>query len=206
MKATEPVPPELINPAAEFGYPDERQIRSPYSAKQQLQRICWWIGCFLLFKLSLRPMYAWRRWVLRLYGAKLADHVCVQRSARIEFPWNLEMGRYSCLGEGAWVYTLGKITIGEFTTISQRAFLCAGTHDYTRPEMPLLTPPITIGKGVWIAADAFVGPGVSIGDNAVVGARSVVVGDLPPGMVCAGHPCKPIKPRLPSAGKPKLEP
>jgi putative colanic acid biosynthesis acetyltransferase WcaF len=178
------------------GYPDERQIRNPYTLKQQAQRVCWWFGCFLLFKLSLRPMYAWRRWVLRMYGAKLGDHVCVQRSARIEFPWNLEMGRYSSAGESTWIYNLGKIKIGEFTTVSQRVFLCAGTHDYTKPEMPLLTPPITVGKGVWIAADAFVGPGVSIGDNAVVGARSVVVKNLPAGMVCVGHPCKPIKPRL----------
>lgn len=185
------------NTGQELGFPDERQMRNPYSLKQQVRRVCWWIGCFFLFKPSLRPMYTWRRWVLRLYGAKLGDHVCIHRSSRIEFPWNLEMGRFSCVGDEAWVYNLGKITIGEFTTISQRAFLCAGTHDYTRPEMPLLTPPITIGKGVWIAADAFIGPGVTIGDHAVVGARSVVVKDLPSGMVCAGHPCKPIKPRLP---------
>jgi putative colanic acid biosynthesis acetyltransferase WcaF len=183
---------------SQFGYPDERQIRNPYTLQQQVRRVLWWIGCFFLFKLSLRPMYTWRRWVLRLFGAKLGDHVRVQRSARIEFPWNLVMGRFSSIGENAWIYNLGPIEIGEFATISQRVFLCAGTHDYTRPEMPLLKPPIKIGKGVWIAADAFVGPGVSIGDYAVVGARSVVVKNLPTGMVCAGHPCKPIKPRLPS--------
>lgn len=183
--------------AYETGFPDERQIRNPYSMAQQIRRVSWWIGCFFLFKLSLRPMYSWRRFVLRLYGAKLADHVCVQRSARIEFPWNLEMGRYSSIGEGAWIYNLDKICIGEFTTISQLSFLCTGSHDYTKPEMPLITKPITIGRGVWIAADVFVGPGLSIGNNAVVAARSVVVKDLPPGMVCAGHPCKPLKSRLP---------
>ncbi len=182
---------------SQYGYPDERQIRNPYSFGQKLQRLLWWIGCLLLIKCSPRPMYSWRRWVLRLFGAKLGDHVCIQRTARIEFPWNLEMGRYSSLGEGAWVYSLGKITIGEFSTISQRVFLCAGTHDYTCPEFSLVTEPITIGRGVWIAADAYVAPGVRIADNAVVGARSVVIKDLPAGMVCVGHPCKPIKSRLP---------
>ena len=142
-------------------------------------------------------MYSWRRWVLRLYGAKLGDRVCIQRSARIEFPWNLEMGRYSSVGEGAWIYNLDKITIGEFTTISQRSFICTGSHDYTQPEMPLITKPIKIGKGVCIFADVFVAPGVNIGDYAVIGARSVVVKDIPPDTVSVGHPCKPIKSRLP---------
>jgi putative colanic acid biosynthesis acetyltransferase WcaF len=182
----------------EHGFPDERQIRNPYSVRQQVQRVLWWVGSFFLFKLSLRPMYGWRRWVLRLYGAKLGDHVCIQRSARIEFPWNLEMGRFSCIGEGAWVYNLAPITVGEFATISQRVFLCTGSHDYTKPQMPLVTKPIVVGRGAWLAADVFVGPGVRVGDHAVVAARSVVVKDLPAEMVCAGHPCKPLKPRLPA--------
>lgn len=187
-----------MNDKETFGYPDERQIRNPYNWKYQLLRMAWWVGGFLLFKCSLRPMYTWRRWVLRLYGAKLGDHVCIQRSVRIEFPWNLEMGRYSSIGEQSWIYNLGKIHIGEFATISHRAVLCTGTHDYTRPEMPLVTKPIDIGKGAFIFAEAFVAPGIKIGDYAVIGARSVVVKDMPEGMVCAGHPCKPLKPRLPS--------
>jgi len=189
------------NAAADYGYPDERQIRNPYTLGQQFRRISWWVGEFFLFRCSFRPMYRWRRTVLRLYGATLGDHVCVQRTARVEFPWNLEMGRYSCLGERARVYNLAPIRIGEFVTVSQDVSLCSGTHDYTRPEMPLVTRPITIGRGAWIAAEAFVAPGVSIGANAVIGARSVVVKDMPPGMVCAGNPCRPVKPRLPeSAG------
>jgi putative colanic acid biosynthesis acetyltransferase WcaF len=190
-------------PSSPYGYPDERQIRNPYTLRQQFMRILWWIGEFLLFRCSLRPMYGWRRMALRLYGAKLADHVCIQRTARIEFPWNLEMGRYSCLGARARVYNLAPIRLGEFVTVSQDVSLCGGTHDYTRPEMPLVTGPIVVGRGAWIAAEAFVAPGVTIGPNAVIGARSVVVKDMPPGMVCAGNPCRPIKPRLPeSAGPP----
>lgn len=175
--------------------PRELRIRNPYSRKQQMVRLTWWIAEFFLFKCSLRPMYSWRRFVLRLFGAKLGDHVCVQRTARIEFPWNLEMGRFSSIGEGAWIYNLDKIITGEFVVISQRAFLCTGTHDYTKPQRPLITKPIKIGSGAWIAADAFLSPGVTIGENTVIGARSVVVKDMPPNMVCAGHPCRPIKQR-----------
>jgi putative colanic acid biosynthesis acetyltransferase WcaF len=185
----------------DYGYPDERQIRNPYSMRQQIRRMAWWIGEYFLFKCSLRPMYGWRRWVLRLYGARLADHVCIQRSVRIEFPWNLEMGRYSSIGENAWIYNLERIQIGEFTTVSQRVFLCTGSHDYARPEMPLITRPISVGRGVWLAADAYVGPGICIGDYAVIGARSVVTKDMPEKMVCAGHPCRPIKPRLTETAK-----
>jgi putative colanic acid biosynthesis acetyltransferase WcaF len=174
----------------------ELRIRNPYSKKQQLQRVTWWIAEFLFFKLSLRPMYAWRRFILRLFGAKLGDNVCIQRSARIEFPWNLEMGRFSSIGEGAWIYNLDKIITGEFVVISQRAFLCGGTHDYSKPERPLVKKPIIIESGAWIAADAFLSPGVRIGENTVIGARSVVTKDMPAGMVCAGHPCKPIKHRV----------
>jgi putative colanic acid biosynthesis acetyltransferase WcaF len=147
----------------------ELRIRNPYSRKQQLQRITWWIAEFFLFKLSLRPMYAWRRFVLRLFGAKLGDKVCIQRSARIEFPWNLEMGRFSSIGESAWIYNLDKVITGDFVVISQRAFLCCGTHDYSKPQRPLITKPIIIESGVWIAADAFLAPGVRIGQNSVIG-------------------------------------
>lgn len=181
-----------------YGYPDERQIRTPYTWKQQFRRLAWWFGGFFLFKCSLRPMYSWRRWILRLYGAKLCNGTCIQRSAKIDCPWNLEMDRFSSIGEEAWIYALAKVHIGEFSWISQRSFICTATHDYTRPEMPLVTKPVSIGRGVWIAADTFIGPGVTINDNAVIGARSVVVSDMPAGMVCVGHPCKPIKPRLPN--------
>ncbi|MEJ2646887.1 MAG: WcaF family extracellular polysaccharide biosynthesis acetyltransferase [Sedimentisphaerales bacterium] len=174
----------------------ENQIRAPFTRRQQIGRLLWWIGGFLLFKCSLRPMYAWRRWILRLFGAKIGEQASIQRSARIEFPWNLEIGRYSTIGERAWIFNLGKIKIDDYVTISQRVFLCTGTHDYTRPEFDMITKPIVIKKGTWIAADVFVAPGITIGENAVIGARSVVVKNIPAGMVCVGHPCKPIKPRF----------
>ena len=93
------------------------------------------------------------------------------------------------------LYSLGEIHIGAHTVISQRSYLCAGTHDYTRPSFDISAPPIHIGDQVWIASDVFVAPGVSIGDGAVIGARSSVFHDLPEGMVCVGSPAQPLKPR-----------
>jgi putative colanic acid biosynthesis acetyltransferase WcaF len=183
------------NPAHDWCY--EHQIRVVFSKREQIGRILWWIGGFLLFTCSLRPMYAWRRWVLRLFGAKVGARASIQRSARIDLPWNLEIGRYSTIGERVWVDNLDKVRIGDYVTISQRVFLCTGTHDYTHPEFDVIRKPISIQRGVWIAADAFVGPGVTIGEDAVIGVRSLVLKDMPKGMVCVGHPCRPLKPRVP---------
>lgn len=110
-------------------------------------------------------------------------------------PWLLKVGAYSCLGDGVNVYNLGPVSIGEHTVVSQNVHICAGTHDYTRPALPLLRLPITIGSGVWVCADAFVGPGVTIGDNSVVGARAVVTKDVPPAVVVAGNPARVVRAR-----------
>lgn len=181
--------------AQDWGY--DRQIRVVFSRREQIGRVLWWIGGFLLFQCSLRPMYAWRRGVLRLFGAKVGARASIQRSVRIDLPWNLEIGPDSTIGENVWVHTLDKVRIGDHVTISQRVFLCTGTHDYTRPEFDLLRKPVWIQRGVWIASDAFIGPGVTIGEDAVIGVRSVVLKDMPSGMVCVGHPCRPLKPRMP---------
>ena len=113
----------------------------------------------------------------------------------IYFPWNLTVGDYAAIGEDALVYNLGPVTLGARVTVSQRAHLCAGTHDYADPAMPLEKPPIAVGAQAWICADAFVGPGVTVGDGAVVGARAVAVKDVPPWTVVAGNPARPVRPR-----------
>ncbi len=80
--------------------------------------------------------------------------------------------------------------------MSRRVYLCAGSHDYNRWSMPLVTAPILIGENAWIAADVYIGPGVTVGELSIVAARSVVTGNLPPRMICWGHPCGPVKERL----------
>ena len=110
-------------------------------------------------------------------------------------PWNLQLGDGAVVGDAVVLYCLARISIGRHSTVSQYSHLCAGTHDYTRRSFPLVTLPVAVGDEVWIATDAFVGPGVSIGDRSVVGARSTVLKDVPPDVVVGGNPAKVIKPR-----------
>ena len=160
-----------------------------YRRREMLGRVLWSMTR-PLFRLSPRPLFAWRRLLLRLFGAAVGSHVHVYPSARIVLPWNLEIGDWSSIGDDVLVYSLGRVTIGQRVTVSHRAHLCAGTHDYRRPDMPLLKPPITIGDDAWVCADAFVGPNVRVGAGAVVGAAAVVVHDVPAWQVVAGNPAR----------------
>lgn len=170
-----------------------RQSRK-YSKKELLLRVLWSVGQFA-FRLSPRPCFGWRRFVLRRFGAKIGHQVNTYASTRVYFPWNLTVGDWSAIGEDAFIYNLGPVTLGEKVTISHRAQLCAGTHDYTRADLPLLKPPIVIKDQAWVCADAFVGPGVTVGEGAIVGARAVAMKDIPPWAIVAGNPAKFIKKR-----------
>jgi putative colanic acid biosynthesis acetyltransferase WcaF len=168
---------------------------SPWTTKQKIVRVLWGIVQATLFRCSPHNFYTWRAWLLRLFGAKLARDVRIRSTARITIPWNLEIGQDSSVGDFAILYCLGKVTMGRSVTISQYGHLCAGTHDATNREMVLLTAPITLGDDVWIAADAFVGPGVTIGSRSIVGARASLFGNVPEGVVVGGNPAKFIKQR-----------
>jgi putative colanic acid biosynthesis acetyltransferase WcaF len=160
-----------------------------------VKRLAWeWVDRLLL-RWSPRRASGWRVFWLRSFGARIAPACNVRPHVKVVHPWLLTMGRHSCLGDGAVIYNLGPVTIGDHTVLSQEAYICAGTHDYTKPELPLLRPTVVIGSGVWVCAQAFIGPGVTVGDNSVVAARAVVVKDVPPGMVVGGNPAKVIKPR-----------
>jgi putative colanic acid biosynthesis acetyltransferase WcaF len=163
---------------------------------ENIKRALWMIVRASLFRMSFHNWYGWRRLLLEMFGAKLGKRVRVRPTASVEIPWNLDIGDDVVIGDYAIIYSLGKITIGRASTISQYAHICAGTHDYTTRRFPLLKPPIVIGEEVWIAADAFVGPGVTVGDRAVVGARATVVNDVPPDQVVAGPAAKILKRRI----------
>lgn len=160
-----------------------------YSRSELALRVMWLVGQ-LLFRLSPRPCFGWRRAVLRCFGAKVGSHANLYPSARIYFPWNLAVGDWSAIGEEVLIYNLGPVSIGKKVTISHGAHLCAGTHDYTHADLPLLKPPIQISDQVWICTQAFIGPGVTVGTGAVVGARAVVTKDLAAWTVVAGNPAQ----------------
>ena len=170
--------------------PANRSV-AKYRRSELLLRVLWGLAK-PLFRFSPRTFFGWRRFLLRLFGARVGRSVNIYNSAVIYFPWNLEIGDWSSIGEWALIYNLGPVRIGESVTISQRAHLCAGTHDHRDPALPLLKPPITVQDQAWVAADAFVGPGVSIGEGAVVGARAVAVRDVKSWDVVAGNPARTI--------------
>jgi putative colanic acid biosynthesis acetyltransferase WcaF len=170
---------------------------SPYRRSETLARWLWLLVEKTLFRWSPRPCHAWRAWLLRCFGAKIdrVGEVVVFPTVTVHFPWKLTLESRAMLGPHVRVYNIAPIRLGFGANVSQFSHLCAGGHDYTRWELPTTFGPISIGDNAWIAADVFVGPGVSIGELTVVGARSVVVSDLPARKICVGHPCRPIKDR-----------
>ena len=178
-------------------YQDLSTFRMPdgFRGRSGILVQAWWLVQWFIFRPSPQVLYGFRRFLLRLFGAQIGTHVLVRPTAWITYPWKLSIGDYSWIGDEVVLYSLGEIHVGAHTVISQRSYLCAGTHDYTRPSFDISATPIHIGDQVWIASDVFVAPGVSIGDGAVIGARSSVFHDLPEGMVCVGSPAQPLKPR-----------
>jgi putative colanic acid biosynthesis acetyltransferase WcaF len=160
-----------------------------YTHGENARRVLWTL-ISPLFHLSPRPFFAWRRLLLRLFGAHVGAHVHIYPSTRVTLPWNLSIGDWSALGEDVLIYNLGRVTIGSRATVSLRAHLCAGTHDHRRPDLPLLKLPVSIGDQAWICADAFVGPGVTVGEGAVVAARGVAVRDVQAWTIVAGNPAR----------------
>lgn len=163
-----------------------------WSRSALFKRALWEVLGAPLFALSPRPLWGWRRALLRAFGAEIGANVHIHPSVEIAIPWTLTIGPDVGIGHRAILYGLGPITIGAGSTVSQYAHLCAGTHDHRRADFPLRKPPITLGEGVWVCADAFVGPGVSIGDGAIIAARAVAVRAVPAGMMVGGNPARPI--------------
>lgn len=164
-----------------------------FSLQNRSARIVWNLVYILFFKYSPKPFHLWRSFILRCFGAKIGNNVHIYPKVKIWAPWNIELKDNSSVANDVILYSQGKITIGKRTAISQGTHLCAGTHDYTKPGFPIITKPIVIKDNVWIAAEVFIHPGVLIETGCVVGARSVVISNLPEWMVCTGHPCKAIK-------------
>jgi putative colanic acid biosynthesis acetyltransferase WcaF len=164
-----------------------------YSTREIILRILWSPVDVIFFRCSPRLLYGWRNLVLKMFGASVGRNVQIFPSARITFPWLLTVEDDVVISWNVKVYNLGAIRIGAGTIVSQYAHLCGGTHDFSTQEFTLLRTGLTIGKNVWIAADAFIGPGVSIGDNVVVGARAVVLKDVEADTIVAGNPAKVIR-------------
>jgi putative colanic acid biosynthesis acetyltransferase WcaF len=158
--------------------------------------LLWWLVQAIAFPLSLHNAHGFRCWLLRLFGAKIGKGVLIRPTARFTYPWKVEIGDYSWIGDDVVLYSLDRITIGTQCVISQKCYLCTGSHDFRDVAFNLVTAPILVGNGAWIAADCFIGCGVKIGANAAIGARSSVFSDIPEQQVAWGTPCRPRYPRV----------
>ena len=150
----------------------------------------WWLVQATLFACSPQVLYGWRNWLLRLFGARIGRGVIVRPSVRVTYPWKLTIGDRCQIGDGAELYTLAPITIGADVVVSQRAYLCTGSHDHRSPTFDIWAKPIVIEDQAWVAADVFVHPGVTVGFGAVVGARSTLLRDAEPCGLYVGNPAR----------------
>lgn len=166
-----------------------------FSLGNRLFRVVWGLGWLVLARWTPVPMHRWRCAVARLFGARIGKHVRLHPSVRIWWPGNLEMADYACLGGGAICYNQGHVTIGYRAVVSQGAHLCASSHDIDDYYNQLVLGPVRIEAYAWVAADAFVGPRVTVGEGAVLGARGVAMRSLEPWTVYSGNPCTVLRQR-----------
>ena len=163
------------------------EFRSELSFGNKVLRLVWGVAWFCFFLPTPRPFHAWRRILLRLFGAEIEKGVRIYGTAKIYYPPNLTMKKNSIVGPHVDIYCLAPISIGENSMISQYSYICAASHDYTLPNLPLVPAPITIEDQTWVCAKAFIGPGVTVGSGVVVAACAVVVKDIGDNQVVGGN-------------------
>jgi len=175
---------------------DLYKVRSTTPLRIKLLRAFW--HCFQLpfFEHTPRMLSPLRIFLLRLFGAKIGPACQIDGGVKIWIPWNLKMGARSTIGFNSEIYNFAPVEIGDHVVISQRSYLCTSTHNHAHPHFPLVSAPITIDSQAWVAAGVFIAPGITIGEGAVIGACSVVTRSMPPWMICAGNPCRPLKARV----------
>ena len=176
---------------------EAKPYRNRLNLGNKMMRCLWSVAYHLLFRPTPNIFFwEWRSSLLRCFGAKVGKHCKIRSSATFWAPWNVTLGDYVAIGQKAQIYSVDKITINTKVAISQGAYLCTASHDITDEDNPLITAPITIGSFAWVAADAFVGMGVTIGQGAVVGARAAVFKDVAPWTVVGDNPAKFLKNRV----------
>lgn len=166
-----------------------------FSLSNRLRRLAWSVSWTLLARWTPPPLHKWRTFLLRGFGARMHWTAKVYGSAQIWDPANLEMAPYSTLGPGVICYSMSKVRIGTRAVVSQRAHLCCGSHDISSRTFQLFSRPIDVRANAWVCAEAFVGPGVTVGEGAVLAARSVTFSSLEAWNVYRGNPAYAIRQR-----------
>ena len=169
---------------------DKFQVPPGFRGRSKTFVQLWWLVQSTLFAMSPQMMFRWRAWLLRLFGARIGKGTFIRPSVKVPYPWKLTIGDHCHIGDEVQLYTYGEIEIGDCAVISQRSYVCTGSHDYTSPTFDLIAKRIVIESEAWVATDVFVAPGVTIGYGAVIGARSSVFHDVPPVTISAGTPAR----------------
>ena len=174
---------------------DLYNVPSDTPLKAKLLRALWSLFQLPFWSHTPQALSPIRVALLRLFGAKIGPAALIGAGVKIWVPWNLTVGECSTIGANTEIQNFAPVIIGRQVVISQRNYIVTSTHDHTDPYFSLLSRPIQIGSQSWIAAECVLGPGAQIGEGAVIGVRSVVDKPMPPWMVCAGSPCRPITER-----------
>jgi putative colanic acid biosynthesis acetyltransferase WcaF len=169
--------------------------KSTFTKKTKIKLAVWMLIQNTLFRWSPHKLNTFRLWLLNVFGADIKSTCFIHSKATIYMPWNLTMGERSAIDFDALIYSLDRVTIGDFVSISYKVNINTGSHDHSDPYFALITKPVTIESGAFVGTESYIAPGVTIGQMAVIGARSVVTKSMPSGMICFGHPCKPYKKR-----------
>ena len=178
-------------------YQDLSQFEGTTRGRAAWRAQLWWLFQALFVLPTPQFMFSWRRFALTLFGAKIGKNVLIRPGVRVTYPWNLTMGDCVWIGDNATLYSVADISIGSHSVISQEAYLCAGTHDYREVSFPFVSAPIRIADECWVAARAFIGPGVEVGHAAVIGAGSIVASNVVAETIVAGNPAKVVGKRTP---------
>ncbi|MBS1814555.1 MAG: putative colanic acid biosynthesis acetyltransferase [Acidobacteria bacterium] len=179
-------------------------LRPAFSLSNRLKRLVWNIVWLVLYRTSPRPFHAWRTLLLRLFGATMGPDCHFYPRSRIWAPWNLYCADQVAVADGVEIYNVAPIRFGSHVILSQSAYICGATHDYNDPAFPLLAYEMTFGPYAWICARASVGPGVHVGEGAVLGLASVTTRSLEPWTIYAGNPAVRIKERRRTMGDPDI--
>ena len=170
-------------------------LRPAFLLRDRLRRLAWDICWLLLYRTSPRPLHSWRALLLRAFGAKMGPNCHFNPGSKVWAPWNLVCADMVTAGDGAEIYNPAPMRFGSHAIVSQGAYVCGATHDFDDPAFPLLAYSMNIGAYAWICAKASVGPGVNVGEGAVLGLGSVATRDLEPWGVYAGVPAVKVKER-----------
>jgi putative colanic acid biosynthesis acetyltransferase WcaF len=174
-------------------------LRPSFSVGNRLRRALWSLVYAVFFRLSPRPLHAWRSMLLRLFGAKLGPACHFYPKTRIWAPWNLICEDRVSTGDDAELYNPSPLYMDSHCIVSQGAYICGATHDYNDPAFPLIHFPMRLGAYSWICARATVNPGINVGAGAILALGSVATKDLEPFGIYAGIPARKLKERMRSA-------